>query len=195
MKADPEAAIIEGLQAGGTLRQIFERDLYQLFFYFIGHGAKKYGLSQEDAASAYSDMIISAIHHITTGRFEGRSALKSYCYKIFSNKCVDLLRKETTNKRKADQAMGLDSLVFELPDQARTVIQQILAREVWQQVLQKLGELGEKCQQLLLFFEDGYSDKDIAGLMEYNSADVVKTSRLRCLEQLRKRMNIKQEVR
>lgn len=188
MALHSDTEIIEGLKGGGSQRRIFERDLYQAYFYLIAHGVKKYSITAEDAASAYSDTIISIIDHILTKRFEGRSALKSYAYQIFSNKCVDLLRKDTTNKRKAEHGIALDSLVFELPDKARNAIQQIIAKDEWRHMMQKLQELGEKCKQVLLFFEDGYSDKEIAGFMEYNSAEVVKTSRLRCLDKLRKMM-------
>lgn len=182
----PDLTIIEGLKNGGPQRRIFERELYQAFFYFIKQGVTKYGIDEEYAASCYSDTIISTINSIVGNKFEGRSSLKSYCYQIFSNKCVDHLRKETTNKRQVYQATSIDSLVFELPDKARNVIQQIIAKEQWAGITQKLQELGDKCREILLYFEDGYADKDIAGFMLYNSAEVVKTSRLRCLEKLRK---------
>ena len=52
-------------------------------------------------------------------------------------------------------------------------------------VKQKLKEVGESCRQLLLRWAEGLSDKEIAIAMEYKTADVVKTSRLRCLEKLR----------
>lgn len=188
MSLNSDAALIEGLKAGGSQRQIFERDLYKAYFYLIQHGTKKYGITTEDAASAYSDTIISIIQQVLSAKFEGRSTLKSYTYQIFSNKCVDLLRKETTNKRKADHGMSIDSLVMELPDGARNVVQQLIAKEQRSSLMQRLQEIGEKCKQVLLFFEDGYSDKEIAGMMEYNSAEVVKTSRLRCLDKLKKLM-------
>ncbi|TKC08852.1 RNA polymerase sigma factor [Pedobacter frigoris] len=182
--------IIEGLKRGGSQRQISERDLYKAYFYLIAHGTKKYKISTEDAASAYSDTIISLIHQIVNRKFEGRSALKSYAYQIFSNKCVDLLRKETTNKRKAEYGIPLDSLVYELPDAARNAVQQIIAKDDYSRLTKMLMEVGGKCKQLLLFFEDGYSDKEIAGMTEYNSAEVVKTSRLRCMEKLRTLLKI-----
>jgi RNA polymerase sigma-70 factor (ECF subfamily) len=91
--------------------------------------------------------------------------------------------------------MPMDSLVFVLPYLARKAVQQILMKEELQYLMEKLIALGEKCRQVLLFFEDGYSDRDIAGFMEYNSADVVKTSRLRCLERLRKKVNVEQILR
>lgn len=189
MSLDSDAALIEGLKAGGSQRQIFERDLYKTYFYLVRHGTKKYGIALEDAASAYSDTIISIINQVSSARFEGRSTLKSYTYQIFSNKCVDLLRKEATNKRKADHGLSIDSLVTELPDQARNVVQQLIAKEQRITLMHKLQEIGGKCKQVLLFFEDGYSDREIAGMMEYNSAEVVKTSRLRCLDKLRKLMS------
>jgi RNA polymerase sigma-70 factor (ECF subfamily) len=183
-----EKTILNGLLAGGPERRIHENKLYELFFYFIKQGVQKYRLPESDSASAYSDTIISVIHNIVTGKFEGRSSLKSYAYQIFTNKCVDLLRKETTNKGRVHHTTSIDSLATELPDRVRSVIQELIARNQWMQLQQKLKEIGDKCRQLLLYFEDGYSDKEIAQLMQYNSADVVKTSRLRCIEKLKEKV-------
>jgi DNA-directed RNA polymerase specialized sigma24 family protein len=55
---------------------------------------------------------------------------------------------------------------------------------------EKLNQLEEKCRQLLMFWGENYSDREIASLLQYKTADVVKTSRLRCLERLRKLYNI-----
>jgi len=53
-----------------------------------------------------------------------------------------------------------------------------------------MKELGENCREMLALFADGYSDKEIAVTMEYKTAEVVKTSRLRCLEKLRQSYNL-----
>ena len=55
----------------------------------------------------------------------------------------------------------------------------------WELLRKKLNEIGENCQRFLQFWAEGYYDKEIAPLLEYKSSDVVKTSRLRCLEKLR----------
>lgn len=183
-----EQEIISGLQAAGIQRRVAERKLFELFFYFIKQGTLKYALAEEDVASVYSDTIISVINNIVTNKFEGRSSLKSYAYQVFSNKCVDALRKETTNKNKANNATGIDELLVVLPDTTKNVLQQLIEKNQLAELKQKLEEIGEKCKQLLLLYEDGYSDKQIAGVMSYNSADVVKTSRLRCLEKLKEKM-------
>ena len=52
-------------------------------------------------------------------------------------------------------------------------------------IRQKLSELGDSCRKMLWQWAEGYSDKEIAAALDYKTADVVKTSRLRCLEKLR----------
>lgn len=187
-----ENNIISGLQEGGTQRRLFERKLYEHFFYLIKQGVWKYGLSEDICASAYSDTIISLIENIVSRRFEGKSSLKSYTYQIFMNKCVDEMRKKTTNKgRISYEAKEIDSFITNLPDGARDIVQQMIDRSDQSLLMQKLKELGEKCRELLLLFEDGYSDNEIAHQMQYNSAQVVKTTRLRCLEKLREKVSTK----
>jgi RNA polymerase sigma-70 factor (ECF subfamily) len=182
-----EKAIISGLQAGGTQRRLFERKLYEHFFYLIKKGVWKYGLDEEVCASAYSDTIIRVIEHIVTRRFEGKCSLETYTHQIFLNKCVDELRKMTTNKARVNyNTCEIDALISTLPDSSRDIVQQMIEKSDRALLMDKLRELGEKYRQLLLLYEDGYSDQEIADQMQYHSAQVVKTTRLRGLEKLRK---------
>ena len=186
--APSEREIIISLQAGGSQRRVAEKNLYEHFFYLIKHGSSKYSIEEEEAASAYSDTIISVIENIVTNKFEGRSSLKSYVFQIFFNKCVDLVRKGTTNKNQVHVTTAIDDFLVVLPDKSKSVVQQMIEKNQRSSLYEKLEEIGEKCKQLLLLFEDGYSDREIAEFMAYNSSDVVKTSRLRCLEKLKQKV-------
>ena len=192
MSSLSEDSVLQGIISGGPHRSTYEKELYKSFFYFIREAQTKYGLTEEDAASAYSDTIIVIIHNIVCRKFEGRSSLKTYTYKIFHNKCVDVLRKATTNRGKVDDTLPLDSLVYELPDDAKNAVQKLIAKDERQQVMEKLNQIGDKCRELLLLFEDGYSDKEIAELMNYQSHAVVKTTRLRCLIKLKLTLKLHQ---
>lgn len=183
-----DAEIISGLLTGGINRAQYERKLYKAYFYFINQGVQKYRLSRDDAASAYSDTIITVIENVVTSRFEGRSSLKSFCYQIFMNKCVDQVRKNTTNKNTVHHATDIEGYQGMLPDNTRNVLQVLIDKNRKTALLQKLNEIGAKCKELLLLYEDGYSDREIAEIMEYNTADVVKTSRLRCIEKLKQKV-------
>jgi RNA polymerase sigma factor (sigma-70 family) len=172
------------LQDNGNRRKA-EESLFNAYAYFIKEGARKYRLAEDEAFDAYSDTVLSAIDKITNGSFEGRSSLKTWLYQIFHNKCVDLLRKKTTNKSSIHQTASITELLYQLSDNSKSVIQQLVEQSDIGLLRQRLTELGDPCRNLLHLSADGYSDKEIAASMSYKTADVVKTSRLRCLERLR----------
>ena len=150
----------------------------------------KYSFTEEDAFDVYSDTILSAIEKITAGLFEGRSSLKTWLYRIFHNKCVDQVRKITTNKYKVHRTAIVSDMLLHLSDSAKSVLQKLVDRSDFDLLKKKLNELGDNCRKLLTLFADGYSDKEIAISMEYKTAEVVKTSRLRCLDKLRQSYNL-----
>ncbi|SHM13482.1 RNA polymerase sigma-70 factor, ECF subfamily [Chitinophaga jiangningensis] len=183
-----DAEILAGLQLGGPARRSFEELLYTSFFYLTREGERKYSLTTDDSASAYSDAVISVIDNVVAGRFEHRASLKTYISQIFYNKCVDLKRKSATNKERVHHTSDLDTMMMMLPDNARNAVQQLIDNNNRILLRQKLSEIGEKCKELLLLFEDGYPDREIATMLHYNSAEVVKVSRRRCLDKLREKM-------
>lgn len=182
-----DADLMAGIRAGGTQRRLYENKLYEKYAYLIDVGSRKHRLSEDECASAYSDAVLTVIEHILTDRFEGRSELKTYLYQIFTNKCVDAIRKKTTNRSSVHDTFSLDDSLLQLPDATRPVIQQLVMQSDIDQLHRHLRELGEKCRSMILSWGEGYSDEEIAQTLGYNSAAVAKTSRLRCLEKLRDR--------
>jgi RNA polymerase sigma-70 factor (ECF subfamily) len=177
--------LIDDLRQEGAVRRKGEDQLFTTYAYLIGEGMRKYSLVEDEAFDAYSDTILSAIDNIRNGSFEGRSTLKTWLCQVFYNKCVDLLRKRSTNKNRVYQTASIDDMLLQLSDSGKSAIQHLIDRSDQDLLKQKLNELGDNCRQLLTLSADGYSDKEINSLMEYKTADVVKTSRLRCLEKLR----------
>jgi RNA polymerase sigma-70 factor (ECF subfamily) len=169
-------------------RAVQEKNLYLQYDYFINEGCKKFNLQHDDSFSAYSDAVLSAILNIVSNRFDGHASLKTYLFQIFSNKCIDLVRKSTTNKQQVHQTMEIPELLGQLPDSARTTIEKLIDQQKMAAMRAQLQMIGEKCKEILLLFEDGYTDKQIAEQLHYNSSAVAKTTRLRCLEKLKDRM-------
>jgi RNA polymerase sigma factor (sigma-70 family) len=186
---------IQGLLQNGIERRKAEDRLFNTYSYFIKEGMRKHALVEDDAFDAYSDTVLSVIEQISNGHFEGRSSLKTFIYQVFHNKCVDLLRKKTTNKNSVHQTVSITDMLFYVSDAAKSVLQKLVEKNDYDFLRQKLNELGDTCRQLLLLSADRNSDKEIAVALEYKTADVVKTSRLRCLEKLRKlyTLNIKKD--
>jgi RNA polymerase sigma factor (sigma-70 family) len=182
-----DAELMAGIQAGGTQRRLYENKLYEKYAYRIADGTRKHRLSEDECASAYSDAILTVIENVASGRFEGRSELATYLYQIFTNKCVDAIRKKTTNRSSVHDALSLDDSLLQLPDAARSAVQNLIAQSDVERLHRHLQALGDKCRAMILSWGEGYSDDEIAQTLGYNSAAVAKTSRLRCLEKLRER--------
>lgn len=180
--------IIDGILKGGNQRRINENKLYEKYYYFIKEGVKRYHLDEDESASVYSDTILAVIDSINQGSFEKRSELKTYFFQIFSNKCVSYIRKKTTKKASSSyDTVELSEVLYPLSDESKSVIQKIIEEEEENILLNKLRSIGEKCKELLTLWAEGLTDKEIFTRLAYQSSDVVKVSRMRCLTKLREK--------
>jgi RNA polymerase sigma-70 factor (ECF subfamily) len=186
LKNDSEDQLIENLRQGGSGKRKSEDQLFTTYSYFIREGVLKYHITEEESFEAYSDSLLVAIEELKKGLFERRSSLKTWLFQIFLNKCVDLLRKKSTNKNSVHQTESIGDSLFHLSDSSRSIVQELADKADWVELRQRLEELGDNCKKMLMLAADGYTDREISAIMEYKTADVVKTSRLRCLERLRK---------
>lgn len=183
LPSDTEIAI--GIANGGAARRLFENKLYEKYFYLIKDGTFKHKITEDEASSNYSDAIIAIIDAIVSNKFQEKAQLKTYLYQIFNNKCVDQIRKNSTNKESVNQGFSINDLALQMPDESKLIIQKLSEEFEYDKLKRELIKIGEKCKQMLMAWADGYSDKEIAEMLEYNSASVAKTSRLRCLEKLK----------
>ena len=76
--------------ADGILQRTTENKLYEQFFYFIKDATFKHKLSEDEAASLYTDTILAFIENVRNKRFEGKSAVKTYLYQILDRKSTRL---------------------------------------------------------------------------------------------------------
>lgn len=177
--------IVEGIALSSPRKRFFEDKLYNRYNYLIKEGVFKHRLTEDESSIAYSDSVLSVIENIENGTFEGRSSLKTYMHRIFSNKCVDQVRKNTTNRAQVNLGGSVDEHLYRLQDDTRSVIEELMEQHDIGLLWKCLEELGEKCRQMIRSWSEGIADRQIALELGYQSAEVVKTSRLRCLEKLR----------
>src|SRR4051794_18998769 len=124
-----DAEIISGLATNNHQRQYFEKELYLQYKYFIDRGTRKYKLSYDDSFSAYSDAVMSVIRNVINKSFKNASSLKTYLFRIFHNKCTDLIRKRTTNTQTVHHSIGEPELLSHLPDNSRNVIEKLIEQQ------------------------------------------------------------------
>jgi RNA polymerase sigma factor (sigma-70 family) len=180
-----DEAIIKGILGDGILQRTTENRLYEQFFYFIKDATYKHQLSEDEAASIYTDTILAFLENVRNHKFEGKSAIKTYLFQIFSNKCVDFLRKTSTNKMSVHETQPMEDFILSMPDDTKNILQKLIAENDVTLLKDKINLLGDKCQQMLMAWGEGFSDNKIAEDLGYQSANVAKVSRLRCLEKLK----------
>lgn len=178
--------IIAGICQEYPQRQVWENKLYIKFRYLIKDAVWKHKLQEDDASMAYSDALLVTIQHIRLGSFEQRCSLKTYIYRIYQNKCIDRLRAGQSAKRQTNQAEELDTYLESLPDQQQDILRNLCTKYEVASLKQRIQLMDDRCKKIILAWGEGYHDKEIAEDLGYQSAAVAKTSRLRCLEKLKK---------
>jgi RNA polymerase sigma factor (sigma-70 family) len=181
--------IIGGLMQGGITRRRAEDALFTGYMYFIDIGLKKYSLSEDEVFTVYSNTVLKTIDNIINRVFEGRSSLKTYMHTIFHNNCVDLIRKNSSTKYAINKTDSFTEVLHNLSDPAKSVIQVLIEQTDMNLLKKNIKDLGNKCRELLELFLDGCRDATIAQKLSYSSADVVRTSRGRCVDRLRQLYN------
>lgn len=185
--------LIKKLRESALTRRRAEEEIFSRYCYFIKEGQNQYSLSEEECFDAYADSILEMIKNVDTDVFAWRSSIKTYLYRIFNNKCVDLIRKKTTNKSSVHRTSVITDMLFMMEDSAKTIVQRLIEETDHDLLKNKLAEIGDNCKKVLALFAEGYSDKEIATMADYKSADVVKTTRMRCMDRLRKLYNTRVE--
>jgi RNA polymerase sigma factor (sigma-70 family) len=169
--------IIQNIIQGGSHMERSLETFYRENIRFISVMEKKYGLNRETAIDAYTDAIIDFKEQVKNRQFQHKSKCSTYLYSIFNNKCIDILRKKTTYTI-------INDLPDHLKDQSPDIVQ-MLTVKVEKTYLDKLmGMLGSRCREILMDWNDGYTMDEIAERNALLNANVARSKRYTCLQQL-----------
>lgn len=83
------------------------------------------------------------------------------------------------------EAQPIQDWILSMPDDAKSTLQKLISEHEVEVLKGKIKLLGEKCQQMLMAWGEGFSDNKIAEELGYQSSNVAKVSRLRCMDKLR----------
>lgn len=187
MKNGPETITLEDLRQGSekALRQVYASNRAK----FINF-ARKYELSEDDTIDIYQDAYIIFYNNVMDRKLQSlTSSISTYLFSIGKYLILDKIRK---NKKLVGNRFDLslvkedDQLIqnFELEEQDLTPEQKLLAKH--------FKTLGQPCQKLLtLYYYRGFTIGEIMKKEHYNSENVVKSAKSRCMKTLRERIKAK----
>lgn len=177
-----DGEIIQSIRNGGS-RQ--EKSLHLLFSRHQGwvRGAMhKHQLSEDEALDAFSDAILALRKQVLLDRFRGESKLSTYLHSIFNRRCIDCIRKKSTNRIIAAEKLP------DLSDKSPDIEQLLITGERFDTLIAYIDQLGDPCKQILMdrYFW-GYEDmKEIAERAGVKNANTAGSLRYRCMEKLMK---------
>ncbi|SHJ95198.1 RNA polymerase sigma factor [Pseudozobellia thermophila] len=184
MQETDQSRILEELRSGSekVLKEVYE-DNRAKFLNF----ARRYNLSEEEHIDIYQDAYIVFYENVMNGKLEKlTSSVSTYLFSIGKHLIFDRMRKNKKSisgsfdlARVGDSDEEVNSFDVDRPE---------LTRE--QKLLQEhFKGLGTKCQELLsLFYYRGYTIQEIMKAGNYNSENVVKAAKSRCMKTLKERI-------
>ena len=167
----PEVELVRRAQGGDqeAFRHIVER--YQGKVFSIIHGIVRNRNDAEDIAQQVFTKI-----YFSLGKFDFRSALVTWIYKITVNECYDYLRKQKVRKLTYESDLGEDDLrrIDNTPDLSRSPSESIDRQtELRQIVMRLLDKVSEEERTLLIMKEvEGYPVEELARMLSMNENTV-----------------------
>ena len=151
---------------------------------FLGYARKNYGLSRTDTEDIYQETMLAFHQNVLKGKVNNLTVpLKTYLFAIGKNKIVDHFRKtekEIEIKEFPDVFSSEDELFDYFYEEEKSTVNRrnmIIHRTVRQ--------MDNHCKEILsLFYWRKKSMKEIAEQMNYNTPDVAKTAKLRCMKKI-----------
>lgn len=168
-----DEALIAGIQNGGSAREEALKRIYLLpgLRETVIRHVLEHGGSRQDAQDIFQESLVLLDRNLREGRFEGKSALSTYFVAIAKWRWVTVRRQQG---RYTDIAPTHYDAEVESPE-AEAI------RAEYRQLFQEaLGQIGDRCRDLLRLYQLDHSMEEIARMMQYSNADVAKKEAYRC---------------
>ncbi len=172
--------VISGIKNGNEQAVV---ELYNTYKNdFIRWSGFRYQLDEEDALDVFQEVVISFYENVKKGKLDKINyQLKTYLFAIGKNMIINRIKYDQRFDHGADPTDEVET--FNLAEQEIEVNQRHGV------IIAQLEKMGEPCYSILkLFFYDSFSMEAIANNLQYKNSNVVKSQKLRCINELRKRV-------
>ncbi|WP_296380149.1 sigma-70 family RNA polymerase sigma factor [Winogradskyella sp.] len=174
-----DKAVIEALKNRdqNALKQIYSNNRLA----FIGF-AKKYPIAREDVIDIYQDAIIALRDNAVNGTIDDlKSELKTYLFSIGKYMIYNKVKQQNKLHLVEDRSHFINK---EIELSVNTYNNELTDKQ--KQLQTAFKTLGQKCKDVLtLFYYRGFDLEEIMKELNYNTKDVVKSQKSRCLKTLR----------
>ncbi len=168
-----DEALVQAIRSGGPQREVALQTMYEKpgLRETVIRLVLDYGGQRDDALDVFQETLLLFDRNLREGRFEGRSTLATYFVGIAKWRWLALRRQQG---RMTELSPGDYDGQVESPEH------EVLRAEHRDWLEKALGQIGERCRQLLQLYQLDYSMEEITKTMHYANADVAKKEAYRC---------------
>ncbi len=173
-----DAEVIEAVRDRKKLEEAV-RYLYRAHFDSLAHFIKTNSGSEQDAEDYFQEALVVFIELVQQGKFRGDSSIKTFLYAILRNLWLNELKRR-------NRALHRETQYYENNEKEEASVQTgVWQNETKKQVLSLIERLGENCKKILiLFYYEELPMKDIFPLMGYESEQVARNMKYKCMKKL-----------
>lgn len=174
----PDSELVENLRSGQrmdeSVKAIYRSHFESLCWYIMNNSG-----SRQDAEDIFQEVVVNFIDMVQKDKFRGESTIKTFLFSLNRYTWLNELKRRgramvrEEKYERGQERVEMDTSHF------------IADREGKSEVLKIVGELGETCRKiLLLFYYENMSMKEILEVTDYETEQVVRNKKYKCLKQL-----------
>ncbi len=185
----PDREILLSLQTGSRMNETI-RVLYRDHFENLSWYIQNNGGNRQDAEDIFQEVIVSFIDLVRKDRFRGESSIKTFLFSVNRNLWLN-------EWKKRDRAMIREQKYEAAGTKEEVDIShQIAEKEERDRLINLVDQLGENCKKiLLLFYYEGRSMKEIWEELDYESEQVVRNKKHKCMKKLEELINANPSIK
>jgi RNA polymerase sigma factor (sigma-70 family) len=175
--------LLDSLQSGsgvdGCVREIYRKHFEQLSWFVLNNSGNR-----QDAEDMFQEVVVNFIDAVQKDRFRGESSVKTFLYALNKHAWLNELKRR-------GRAMKREIKFDREYDKEETDVSHYIAnQEAKRTVLRVVEQLGDSCKKILvMFYYENLSMKDILEKTEYETEQVVRNKKYKCLKQLEQMLN------
>ena len=170
--------LLDSLQSGAMVNECV-RDIYRKHFdqlsWFVLHNNG----NRQDAEDIFQEVVVDFIEAVQKNTFRGESSVKTFLYSLNKYAWLNELKRRG---RAATREVKFDK---EYDKEEVDVSHHIANREAKGLIMRVVEQLGDTCKKILvMFYYEDLSMKEIVDKTEYETEQVVRNKKYKCLKQL-----------
>lgn len=188
-KSYSDAEIIQIIQSGEGIAGPVSY-LYKAHFDNLAYFIKQNKGNQQDAEDIFQEIVLAFIELVRKERFRGDSSIKTCLYAIGRNLWLNELKKRSRTLIRETEYHSVS------PQVEQDIVGYVVAKEALTNVLSLMDKLGEICKKILVYYYyEALSMKEILERMDYETEQVVRNKKYKCMKQLMELLDGNSEVK